>query len=171
MSTAEVHPLSKSGPDIGPLQALLASISNKWVATVFELLTGARELSYGELHRQSQGASRKMLSATLRDLVRDGLVDRRPESRSGPHHVYYRLTELGQSLVATLDELRMWAETHIGAIEAARRTHYVKTEAIRSEATVSRRLGQAGQTASVSNCATPAAYARSRPDSRSALSV
>lgn len=127
MPGAELHTRREAHPGIGPLQNLLASISNKWVGTIFELLTGARELSYGELHRQTNGVSRKMLSATLRDLVRDGLVQRRPGSRSAPQRVYYRLTELGQSLVVALDDLSMWADAHMPVIEAARQSYYQPT--------------------------------------------
>jgi DNA-binding HxlR family transcriptional regulator len=83
-TVAEVRMLTATRRDVGPLQALLESISNKWVATVLELLTGARELSYGELHRRTNGVSRKMLSATLRHLVRDGLVQRRTTPRGEP---------------------------------------------------------------------------------------
>ncbi|OBF83697.1 hypothetical protein A5791_02440 [Mycobacterium sp. 852002-51163_SCH5372311] len=128
MPGAEVQMLTKTRPDIGPLQALLATISNKWVTVVFELLTGADELSYGELHRQTKGVSRKMLSATLRDLVRDGLVRRRADTRAVPQRVYYRLTDLGQSLSVTLDDLRMWADAHLEVIAAARRSYYGSAE-------------------------------------------
>jgi DNA-binding HxlR family transcriptional regulator len=109
--------------DFDPLQALLACISNKWVATILELLAGAMEFSYGELHRRTNGISRKMLSATLRDLVRDGLVQRRPEPDAASRRVYYRLTDLGRSLVTTLDGLRAWADANMDVIDAARRTY------------------------------------------------
>lgn len=124
MPSADLPTLVSTPPDVGPLQAILASVSNKWVATVFDLLAGTTELSYGELHRRSKGVSRKMLSATLRDLVRDGLVQRRPEPGPVPKRVYYYLTDLGRSLVATLDGLREWAHNHMDRIEAARRTYY-----------------------------------------------
>ncbi|QLL05351.1 winged helix-turn-helix transcriptional regulator [Mycobacterium vicinigordonae] len=128
MASVDVSPLVSLRTEVGPLQEILASISNKWVATVFDLLTGTTELSYGELHRRSKGASRKMLSATLRDLVRDGLVQRRPETGSVPNRVYYRLSELGRSLVATLDGLREWADNHMELIDEARRTYYAPAE-------------------------------------------
>jgi DNA-binding HxlR family transcriptional regulator len=122
-TVAEVRMLTATRRHVGPLQALLESISNKWVATVLELLTGARELSYGELHRRTNGVSRKMLSATLRDLVRDGLVERRAEHDDASRRVYYRVTDLGRSLVATLDGLRTWAHANMDVIDAARRTY------------------------------------------------
>lgn len=109
--------------DVGPLQALLACISNKWVVTILELLASASELSYGELQRGTNGVSRKMLSATLRDLVRNGLVQRRPTHGEASRRVYYRLTYLGRSLVATLDDLRTWAGANMDVIDTARRTY------------------------------------------------
>jgi DNA-binding HxlR family transcriptional regulator len=109
--------------DVDPLQALLASISNKWVTTVLQLLSDATELNYGELQRRTNAVSRKMLSATLRNLVRDGLVQRRPASDGGSRRVYYRITDLGRSLVATLNDLRTWADANMDVVDAARRTY------------------------------------------------
>lgn len=121
MPGTDIQLRGRTHSDIGPLQAVLASISNKWVTTVFEHLSDATELSYSELHRRSR-ASRKMLSATLRNLVRDGLVQRRAASGPVPKRVYYRLTDLGRSLDANLDGLRDWANNHMHTIETARQT-------------------------------------------------
>ncbi|OLP03239.1 hypothetical protein BVU76_05780 [Mycolicibacterium porcinum] len=120
MFVAERHVRSRPVRDVCALQAVLAIISNKWVPAVFEHLSGATELSYGDLYRRIHGASRKMLSATLRNLVRDGLVQRSPRTGPPPQRVYYRLTNLGRSLVDSLDGLHAWADSHVHVIEAAR---------------------------------------------------
>jgi DNA-binding HxlR family transcriptional regulator len=59
-----------------------------------------------------------MLTQTLRDLERDGLVSRTvyPEV---PPHVEYALTELGRTLAEAIGALRIWAEAHIEAVTAA----------------------------------------------------
>ncbi|GGQ77674.1 hypothetical protein GCM10010216_44620 [Streptomyces flaveolus] len=74
------------------------------------------ELRFAELKRRVPGISQKMLSTTLRSLVRDGLVARRVEP-TVPPAVHYRLTGLGLSLEAPLSALRDWAEAHMAEID------------------------------------------------------
>ncbi|MBL1076893.1 helix-turn-helix transcriptional regulator [Nocardia sp. 2] len=64
------------------------------------------------------GVSQKMLSVTLQNLARDGLVARRVEP-TVPPRVHYRLTELGLSLEIPPAALRDWAEDHMAEIERA----------------------------------------------------
>jgi DNA-binding HxlR family transcriptional regulator len=101
---------------------LLARISNKWVTHTLELLADSVELRFSDLLRETRGVSSKMLSATLRDLVRDGLVSRRAEAVV-PARVYYRLTDLGQSLAVPLDALQRWAEVNVDEIDRARQRY------------------------------------------------
>lgn len=77
------------------------------------------EVRFAELRRRMPGVSSKMLSSTLRELGRDGLVTRRVEA-TVPPHVHYSLTDLGRSLEQPLAGLRAWAEEHMAAIDAAR---------------------------------------------------
>ena len=60
-----------------------------------------------------------MLTQTLRTLERDGLVTR-SITPSVPMRVDYELTDLGQSLVPVLQQLKHWSETHIEQVLAAR---------------------------------------------------
>lgn len=99
-----------------PTRVLLDRIGTKWVSMVIALLADADELGFAELSRRMPGISHKMLSQTLRGLVRDQLVARRVED-SVPPRVHYRLTRLGRSLHEPLFLLRDWAEEHIGAIQ------------------------------------------------------
>lgn len=80
------------------------------------------EVRFAELRRRMPGVSQKMLSVTLRDLVRDGLVARRVEP-TVPPSVHYRLTELGCSLKGPLATLREWAEVHMAEIDDANARH------------------------------------------------
>ena len=77
--------VTEAPPDTaGPVRELLGRVSNKWVVQIIELLARSPgELRFSQLLRSARGVSSKMLSATLRDLVRDGFVERRSEHRMG----------------------------------------------------------------------------------------
>ncbi|MCK7625300.1 helix-turn-helix transcriptional regulator [Streptomyces sp. RS10V-4] len=100
-----------------PTRQLLDRIGTKWTSLAVKVLAeeAPDELRFAELQRRIPGISQKMLSVTLRSLVRDGLVARRVES-TVPPAVHYRLTELGLSLDVPLAALRLWAETHMPEI-------------------------------------------------------
>jgi DNA-binding HxlR family transcriptional regulator len=59
-----------------------------------------------------------MLTLTLRNLERDGLVSR-TVTPTIPPRVDYELTELGTSLVAPLRGIEMWALEHVEDIHEA----------------------------------------------------
>lgn len=101
-----------------PTRRLLDRIGTKWVSMVVKLLAEAdpHEVRFAELQRRMPGVSQKMLSVTLQQLTRDGLVARRVEP-TVPPKVHYRLTDLGLSLEVPLSALRAWAEEHMAAID------------------------------------------------------
>ncbi|MFF3571590.1 winged helix-turn-helix transcriptional regulator [Nocardia jiangxiensis] len=109
-----------------PTRRLLDRLGTKWVSMVVKLLAEAapEEVRFAELRRRMPGVSQKMLSVTLRDLTRDGLVARRVEP-TVPPRVHYRLTELGASLEVPLSALRAWAQDHMAEIDVARRASEV----------------------------------------------
>ncbi|WP_342362371.1 helix-turn-helix domain-containing protein [Terrarubrum flagellatum] len=100
-----------------PTRQVLDRIADKW-ATLVLLMLAERPRRFNELRRCISGLSQKMLSQTLKSLERDGLVSRAAFA-TVPVTVEYAITPLGQTLVATVDALRIWAETHIGAVQAA----------------------------------------------------
>jgi DNA-binding HxlR family transcriptional regulator len=65
------------------------------------------------------GVSQKMLTQSLRELERDGLVTR-TVTASVPPRVDYELTALGQDLWKVILPLKRWAEQHMPAIQANR---------------------------------------------------
>lgn len=71
------------------------------------------------LLRKIGGISQKMLTQTLKDLERNGLVIRH-DMQTVPPHVEYRLSALGNSLSEALIALDRWAERHSGDLDAAR---------------------------------------------------
>ncbi len=103
-----------------PTRRLLDRIGTKWTSMAVKVLAEAApgEVRFAELLRRMPGVSQKMLSVTLRNLVRDGLVARRVEP-TVPPAVHYRLTELGLSLETVLAAVRNWAEEHMSEVDRA----------------------------------------------------
>src|ERR671928_735824 len=92
------------------LQAAVGVLAAKWsVVVLARLATGTRR--FNELLRQIDGVSRRMLSATLRQLERDGLVERHVYARV-PARVEYELSDSGEALLLALTPLLDWGKSH-----------------------------------------------------------
>lgn len=90
----------------------------KWTLTVVTLLRGETR-RFNELRREAGGISQKTLTATLRDLERDGFVTRTMYGTIPPR-VDYELTELGRELLDLADGFRQFALRNRLRVEAAR---------------------------------------------------
>lgn len=101
-----------------PSRTSLAKIANKWTAMILIALSSG-PLRFGELRDAVDGISGKVLADTLRDLERDGIVERRAYDEVPPR-VEYELTSLGQTLREPLTALGRWAEQHIEDVLSAR---------------------------------------------------
>ncbi|MEJ5125745.1 helix-turn-helix domain-containing protein [Comamonas sp. MYb21] len=97
-----------------PTRQVLDCVADKWTVLVLGLLRSG-PWRFGQLRKGIEGLSQKMLTQTLRALERDGIV-RREVFACSPPKVEYSLTPLGQSLAATLDALRLWAERHMDEV-------------------------------------------------------
>jgi DNA-binding HxlR family transcriptional regulator len=100
------------------VRQILDRVADKWSLLVIALLD-ARVLRFTELRREIDGVSQRMLTVTLRQLERDGLV-RRTVHAVVPPRVDYELTPLGASLHETIQALVTWTESHQQEIAAAR---------------------------------------------------
>jgi DNA-binding HxlR family transcriptional regulator len=102
-----------------PARALLDRIADKWTTLVIGHLSSvASPVRFGDLRREVSGISQKMLTETLRDLERDGLVVRRAYPVIPPR-VEYSLTALGRTLEEPMRALSEWAERHMADVHAA----------------------------------------------------
>jgi DNA-binding HxlR family transcriptional regulator len=109
-----------------PTRLVLDRIADKWAVLILGLL-GQQPMRFNQLRREIDGVSQKVLSQTLKNLQRDGLVTRTAFA-TVPVTVEYAITPLGITLAATLDPVRAWAETHIHAVLASQRTYDSQTE-------------------------------------------
>ena len=102
----------------GAMGDILNRIGDKWSVMVVGQLT-RKTMRFNELRHSIGGISQRMLTLTLRNLERDGLVTRTvfPEI---PPRVEYQLTELGRTLTVPLDNLWNWAAEHMGSVSVAR---------------------------------------------------
>ncbi|GJD55188.1 winged helix-turn-helix transcriptional regulator [Methylobacterium dankookense] len=100
---------------------VLSRIGDKWSVLVIMRLR-ERSCRFSELKREVDGISQRMLTLTLRNLERDGLVSR-TVTPSIPPRVDYELTALGHSLAEPVQALGAWAFQNMAQIEAAQ-AHY-----------------------------------------------
>lgn len=96
----------------------LELVAGKWPMLIISALEGG-PMRNAALMRRLGDISQKMLTQTLKELERNGLVIRE-DKKTVPPHVEYRLSPIGRSLSETLLVLDRWAETHFGALDAAR---------------------------------------------------
>jgi DNA-binding HxlR family transcriptional regulator len=106
-----------TNPVCRTISTLLSRIGDKWTVLVVQTL-GQGSRRFNELRREIPSVSQRMLTLTLRNLERDGLVSR-VVTPSIPPRVDYALTELGQSLQKPICGLATWAMDHVEDIHAA----------------------------------------------------
>ncbi len=106
-----------SNPVCRTISTLLSRIGDKWtVLVVTTLASGTKR--FNELRREIPSVSQRMLTLTLRNLERDGLVSRKVTPIIPPR-VDYALTNLGRSLHEPLSGIERWALSNVGAIHEA----------------------------------------------------
>jgi DNA-binding HxlR family transcriptional regulator len=119
---AESPAYSAIDPEVEQLVVqLIGRIADKWTMLVLEELTEQGEMRFTQLSRAVPGISQKMLTQTLRQMERDGLVHRTVHPVVPPK-VEYRLTALGHGLGESFCGVWQWAETNLRAVTEARRS-------------------------------------------------
>jgi len=100
---------------------LLTKVGDKWsifIMLALSMLPGERA-RFSELNRSIPAISERMLSLTLRNLERDGLVTRELFAEVPPR-VEYELTAMGRSLLPALQGLVDWVAANAEGVKAAR---------------------------------------------------
>ncbi len=103
--------MKKNQNIICPVELTLSIIGGKWkVLIIRELLSGKKRFS--QIHKAIKGITQKMLSKQLRELERDGIINRKiyPEI---PPRVEYSLTEEGEKLRIVLESMQKWGSRYL----------------------------------------------------------
>src|SRR5919199_1134768 len=106
-----------TNPVCRTISTLLSRIGDKWTVLVVQTL-GEGSKRFNELRREIPSVSQRMLTLTLRNLERDGIVSR-TVTPTIPPRVDYELTELGRSLQKPVSALTQWAINHVADIHSA----------------------------------------------------
>ncbi|WOF75545.1 helix-turn-helix domain-containing protein [Parvibaculaceae bacterium PLY_AMNH_Bact1] len=108
-------------PDCKRINEVLSRVGDRWSVLVIISLSQYGTLRFNELKR-NLGISQRMLSRTLRELERDGLVNR-TQYPTIPPKVEYTLTPLGESFREPVAELGNWALENLATIDTAREAY------------------------------------------------
>jgi len=112
--------------DCRAVSGILSRIGDKWSVLIIARL-GEGPRRFNEIKRIVGGISQRMLTLTLRNLERDGLVSR-TVTPTVPPRVDYALTDLGRDLLGPVNALSEWAIRHQPCIMAAR-AHFDASQA------------------------------------------
>lgn len=118
MKTADARPVDVFSATC-PSRAALELVANKWALLIVPALHDG-PMRNNELLRRVGGISQKMLTQTLRDLERNGLV-LRTDHHCVPPHVEYALSDTGRPLSEAFDAVGRWAEAHHRDLADARK--------------------------------------------------
>ena len=108
---------------------LIGRVADKWTMLILEVLAEKGELRFTRLGELVDGISQKMLTQTLRQMERDGLLTRKVHPVVPPK-VEYKLTDLGLGLGAAFCGVWVWAAENLRRVEAARREFDDKMAAV-----------------------------------------
>ena len=121
--TARIHSPHHDGPPDPRVEALvnevIGRVADKWTMLILEVLTEHGEQRFTRVGDLVGGISQKMLTQTLRQMERDGLVVRTVHPVIPPK-VVYRLTDMGLTLAEAFCGVWTWAEANLERIEGAR---------------------------------------------------
>ncbi|SEW52336.1 winged helix-turn-helix transcriptional regulator [Chitinophaga arvensicola] len=99
-----------------PIELTSTAINGKWKLLIIYRLSLQHKLRFSQLKKEVKGVSEKMLIQHLKEMEKDGLVDRIVYPVVPPK-VEYGLTEAGRSFIPVLDMMRNWGLSFI-AVEA-----------------------------------------------------
>ena len=99
-----------------PLRLTMSLIESKWKSCIIDELRDGKPLRPSDIHKRLPEAAPRVLDIQLREMVEDGLVEKKifPEL---PPRSEYKATELGLSLLPILDLMLKWGKDHMDLFE------------------------------------------------------
>jgi DNA-binding HxlR family transcriptional regulator len=104
----------------GLVSELIGRVADKWTMLILEVLAEGGELRFTRISERVEGISQKMLTQTLRQMEREGLLTRTVYPVVPPR-VEYKLTALGLTLGGAFCGVWVWAAENLKRVEQARR--------------------------------------------------
>ena len=102
-----------------PIEKVLNVFSGKWKPSIIYHLEHEEVLRFGELTRIIPEVTQRMLTQQLRELERDGIIERKSYDEK-IRRVEYRLTALGLTFRSIATELEKWGQSHMSSVKKAR---------------------------------------------------
>jgi DNA-binding HxlR family transcriptional regulator len=112
----DIHPVAC------PIREIIDSVAGKWSVQIVLLAVSRGPIRFTELERSIDGISRRMLTLTLRNLERDGLLIR-TVFPTVPPRVDYTATTMAHELRSAFEQLAEWALRHQDAIVESRKAY------------------------------------------------
>nr|WP_300307390.1 helix-turn-helix domain-containing protein [Halomonas sp.] len=103
---------------------VLSHAGNRWAFGVIYALKESGRLRHAEIRRKLDGVTQRMLTRTLRQLERDGLILRQ-DHQEVPPRVEYELTSLGEAFLLHIIPMWLWIFEHAGDFRKAREAYLV----------------------------------------------
>ncbi len=104
-----------------PIAGSINIFGGKWKPeTLYFINQGPKR--FNELRRLVPDVSQRMLTQQLRELERDGIIDRK-QYLEIPPKVVYSMTALGKTLIPIFNELEKWTTKNTGQVDKARRIY------------------------------------------------
>jgi len=101
------------------VEDLIGRVADKWTMLILEVLVGSGTLRFTQLSKLVGAIRQKMLTQTVRQMERDGLLARKVYPVVPPK-VEYKLTDLGLTLSAAFCGVWVWAAENLSKVEEAR---------------------------------------------------
>ena len=108
-----LYPIDETFQDVVekkcPILNFIEIINSKWKFPIIWYLHEKNPTRYNELKRRIPKITNIMLTKSLRELERDGLIERKILKSSPPKEILYSLTDLGKSLMPAMNEIYSWS--------------------------------------------------------------
>ena len=96
-----------------PVEVVISSLSGRWKIPIYRYLyKNDQPMRYSALQRHLSSISKKVLTEQLRELERDGIIERKSYPEPRPK-VEYALTSAGRSMIEFLDQISEWGQKHM----------------------------------------------------------
>ncbi|MGN0639938.1 MAG: winged helix-turn-helix transcriptional regulator, partial [Oscillospiraceae bacterium] len=103
---------NENPPKNCPVSRALELLSGKWTSRVIYELEKSEQLRFGQIKKRLEGITNTMLSATLKVLEEQGIVERK-QYNEVPLRVEYSLTEAGKAMIRIFYEMAKWGSTYL----------------------------------------------------------